>query len=77
MNKRARTSTPTHVNVQSTTTLDSHGVTASDTWLSESRYLEVDSTLRTHQALEKIMCTHFGVEVLLSGISESPGLEAI
>ena len=40
MNKRARTSTYSELNVQLTTTPNSHSVTASDTWL--SRYLVVD-----------------------------------
>ena len=40
MNKCAHKSTPTEVNVQSTTTPDSHSITTSDTWLSQ--YLVVD-----------------------------------
>ena len=37
------------VNVQSTATPDSHSITTSDSWL--SRYLIVEKTLGTHQAL--------------------------
>ena len=56
MNKRTHTSTPPGVNVRSTTTPDSHSVTASDTWF--SWYLVVDSTLRMLQALVHIVTVH-------------------
>ena len=48
-NKRVRASTPSGVNVRSTTTPDSHSITTSDSWLSQ--YLIEDYTLGTRQAL--------------------------
>ena len=55
-NKRARASTPPGVNVQSTTTPDSHSVTTSDTWLYQ--HLIVDYTLGTLQALVHYVTTN-------------------